>query len=355
VIVPCRYSTGQVGEVQANLPGLLAAERQNTTPFDVEPQGAAVYVHNPAAQPVSPAADDPAVRQLERDTAALTANNPHSGVQGETVVNYQAGAIEQRILHLQTADPQRTPTYTVFPKPDYFFDSANPACTGSTDPQADCVTVNPGFAWNHGYYSPDIDIIWSSFVGPGIAHKGIDGPKPADSPQVKDPDGGGLVPNFSKVGTWADETDVRPTMLYVSGLADDYVMDGRVITEILRGNGRLQQTATLGACYKQLNASVGTFGTDTLLASTAALAGGSSSNDHAFTATTAALTSLADRRDALASLVKQFLDGVEFHGVQPDHKKIGTQLASCRRLLGDAAALAKSTSGRSTGPSATKD
>ena len=39
-------------------------------------------------------------------------------------MNYQAGATEQRILHLETADPQRTPTYTLFPKPDYFFDAA---------------------------------------------------------------------------------------------------------------------------------------------------------------------------------------------------------------------------------------
>jgi hypothetical protein len=355
VTTPCRYSAGQVGEVQTNLPGMLAAERHDTTPFAVEPQGAAVYVTNTAGHPVSPAADNPKVRQLERDTAALTANNPHSGVQGERVVNYQADAIEQRILHMQTADQKRTPTYTVFPKPDYYFDSASPACASSTDPQADCVTVNSGYAWNHGYYSPDVDITWSSFVGPGITHKGIDGPTPVNSPAVKDPNGGGLVPNFSKVGTWVDETDVRPTMLYVSGLADDYVMDGRVITEILRGNSPVQETAQLGACYKQLNASVGTFGTDTLLASTAAMARGSSSNDHTFTATTAHLTSLAKRRDALATDVKQLLDGVEFHGVQPNQKRIDVQLASCRRLLGDAAALAQSTSGRSTGPSATKD
>ena len=48
---------------------------------------------------------------------------------GETVVNHQAGATEQRILHLETADPQRTLTFT--------------PC----------------------YYSPDIDITWSAFAG----------------------------------------------------------------------------------------------------------------------------------------------------------------------------------------------
>jgi hypothetical protein len=349
VTTPCRYGAGQVGEVQANLPGMLAAEKNNHTPFVVEPQGASIYVTNPAAQPVSPPGTDPAVRQLERDTAALTANNPHSGVQGETLVNYQAGDVEQRILHMQTADPQRTPTYTVFPKPDYYFDNANPPCTNPPTPQAPCVTVNSGFAWNHGYYSPDIAITWSSFVGPGIAKHGVDGPKPADSPAVKDPTGGGLVPDFSKVGTWADEADVRPTMLSVVGLTDDYVMDGRVITQVLNGNGQLGQTADLGACYKQLNASVGTFGTDTLLASTAALASGSGGNDSTFTNTNTALGSLADRRDALATDIKNNLDGVEFHGAHPDNRAISAQLDSCRKLIGDAAALAQSTSGRSTG------
>lgn len=185
---------------------------------------------------------------------------------------------------MQTADPQRTPTYTVFPKPDYCFDQSKPDCATSPT-QTSCVTVNPGYAWNHGYYSPDIDIAWSSFVGPGTADNGIDGPKPADSPAVKDPNGGGLVPDLSKVGPWADETDVSPTMLSAVGLSDDYVMDGRVITEVLHGNGQLKQTADLGACYKQLNASVGTFGTDTLLASTAALKS-SIPNDQTFVDTT---------------------------------------------------------------------
>ena len=340
VIVPCRYAKGQVGEVQANLPGLLQAERSNTTPFDVEPQGAAIYVNNPAGKPVSPPADDPAVRQLERDTAALKANNPQSGVNGETVVNYQAGATEQRILHLQTADPQRTPTYTLFPKPDYYFDAKNPACATSANPAADCVTVNSAFAWNHGYYSPDIDITWSSFAGPGVKRLGVDGPQPKNSPAVKDPNGGGLVPAFSTRGTWADETDVRPTMLHLVGLGDDYVMDGRVITEILRWAGDLRGIAVLGQCYKQVNASVGWFGTDTLVASTRALASGSAAADTVFRATEAKLASLADRRDALAQTVKEQLDAVEFHGARLDRRTVAAELVACGGLLYEAHRLA---------------
>jgi hypothetical protein len=340
VTTPCRYAHNQVGEVQANLPALLSKERGNTTAFDVEPQGAAVYVHNTAGHPVSPANDDPSVRQLERDTAAITANNPHSGVSGEKVVNYQAGSTEQRILHLQTADPQRTPTYTLFPKPDYFFDAAAPNCSASTNAAADCVAVNSRFAWNHGYYSPDIDITWSSFTGPGVRASGIDGPRPANSPAVQDPNGGGSVPAFSKVGTWADETDVRPTMLHLLGLTDDYVMDGRVLTQILKGDGKLMQTDRLGGCYKQLNASVGTFGTDTLVASTKALASGSASDDSAYLTSEAKLSSLADRRDALATSIKNALDGVEFHGANVQHSTLSGQLAGCTALLNEAATLA---------------
>jgi hypothetical protein len=353
VTVPCRYAHNQVGELQANLPSLLSKERSNTTAFDVEPQGAAIYVHN------NPPAGDPAVRQLERDTAAITANNPYSGQQGERIVNYQAGSIEQRILHLQSADPLRTPTYTLFPKPDYFFDPASPNCSNSTNPAADCVAVNHGFAYNHGYYSPDIDITWNAFAGPGVKAGGVDGPSPAQSPGVAAPNGGGLVPAFSTKGTWADETDVRPTMLSLLGLTDDYVMDGRVITEVLQHPGGLQKTAALAACYKQLNASVGTFGSDTLQASTAALASGSASDDSLYTATAASLLSLAGSRDTLATTIKNELDGAEFHGSTPSNSTVKQQLGDCQQLLGQAAALARSTSNgpaaHQPGPAVTKE
>ena len=338
VTTPCRYAHNQIGEVQANLPALLQLERGNTTPFDVEPQGAAIYVHSTG--PVSPPANDPGVRQLERDTAAITANNPHSGVTGEKIVNYQAGATEQRILHLETADPQRTPTFTVFPKPDYYFDPAVPACAGSATPAADCVAVNSKFAWNHGYYSPDIDITWSSFAGPGVRQAGVDGPSPAHSPAVADPNGGGLVPAFSTKGTWADETDVRPTLLHLAGLTDDYVMDGRVISQILSHQGNLNRVKALAGCYKQLNASVGRFGTDTLVASTRALASGSSADDSAYITTNAALATLGAHRDMLASKIKNELDQVEFHGAGINPHVAQSQLASCRALIRVAAGLA---------------
>ncbi|MDX6201380.1 MAG: hypothetical protein QOJ83_880, partial [Frankiales bacterium] len=147
-------------------------------------------------------------------------------------------------------------------------------------------------------------------------------------------------PAYSTKGTWADETDIRPTMLRLAGLADDYVMDGRVITEILSHDGDLGRVATLGGCYKQLNASVGAFGTDTLVASTRALAGGSAADDSAYTATDAALSSLGDRRDALASTIKGELDQAEFHDAELSGRVVSRQLDSCQALLAQASALA---------------
>ncbi|HXK21760.1 MAG TPA: hypothetical protein VMS55_03690, partial [Myxococcota bacterium] len=258
-VVPCSYAAGQIGELSANLPGLVATQFANTTPFDVEPQGASIYVRG------QPGPTDPAVRQLERDVAHVTADNPYNGTTGESIVNYQAGQLEQRILHLETADPLRTPTFSVFPKGDYFFSQGPPNCV------APCVSIFSRFAWDHGYYSPNIDITWTGMVGPNVSPRGLDGPDPLHGAAVLDPTGNSTVPAFSNTGTWADETDIRPTMLSLLGLKDDYQTDGRVITEILDEVPlALHGTESLAACYKQLNGGVGEFATNTLLAESAA-------------------------------------------------------------------------------------
>jgi hypothetical protein len=325
VTTPCNYATGQIGELAANIKGLLSTTASSTTPFDVEPQGAAIYVHG------QPAANDPAVRQLERDTAAMTGNNPFSGVNGEKITKYQAGALEQRVLHLQTADPLRTPTYTLFPMPDYFFGTS-----GAN------VAVNPAFAWDHGYYSPNIDITWAGVAGPGVAVKGVDGPQPADGNEPHDPNSLNTVPDASKVGTWVEETDLRPTLLHLVGLHDDYQTDGRVISQVLADPSRsLTASEKLAAAYQQLNSSVGAFATDTLLADSAALASGSAADDSAYQIEQARLRRLADARDALAGRLKVLLsraaDG------QPPPPALGTAgLAAANALLGQAHQLAES-------------
>ena len=321
VSVPCNYAAGQIGELSANLPGLLATQFNDTTPFDVEPQGAAVYVRG------QPGPTDPAVRQLERDTAHITADNPYSGTTAENIVNYQAGALEQRILHLETADPLRTPTFTVFPKGDYFFGQGPQNCS------APCVSIFSRFAWDHGYYSPDIDITWTGIVGPNVAARGVDGPDPMHGPAVLDPGGNGTVPAFSNTGTWADETDIRPTMLSLVGLEDDYQTDGRVITQVLSSVPRaLRGTENLGACYKQLNGGVGEFATNTLLAESAALASGTSSDDSKYANTEKLLSTLSKLRDPLAQQIKTTLSKAAFDQVAPG-PVAPIQLLACRLVV----------------------
>ena len=71
--------------------------------------------------------------------------------------------------------------------------------------------------------------------------------------------------------------------------------------------------ASLGACYKQLNSSVGQFGNFTLQASTAAVES-STLGDAEFRTVNAALTGLERFRDALALRVKGELEAAAFCG-----------------------------------------
>jgi hypothetical protein len=323
VNTPCNYPTGTIGELQANIKGLLAGTPSASTQFDIEPQGASLYVHG------QPAANDPTVRQLERDTAAMTADDPYSGVTGEKITRYQAGALEQRVLHIQTADPLRTPTYTLFPKPDYFFSTS-----GAN------VSINSSFAYDHGYYSPNIDVTWAAMAGPGVAVRGVDGPDPSQGNQPHDPESTKTVPEASTQGTWVEEASIRPTMLYLLGLKDDYQRDGHVITQALSSvPSPLATVADLATGYDQINSSVGPFGTDTLIADSKALASGSASDDSAFTAEQQTLLTLANDRDRFAALIKSTL-GKAANGTTPTRGEIQSGLSHVKELLGRAQRLA---------------
>jgi len=325
VNIACHYAVGQVGELAANIKGLLSTTASAGTQYDVDAQGASIYAHG------QPAANDPTVRQLERDTGAMTANNPYSGKQNEKIAQYQAGALEQRVLHMQTADTLRTPTYSIFPVPDYFFGT-----TGAN------VAINSGFAYDHGYYSPNIDVTWAAFTGPGVAVRGVDGPQPVDGNQPQDPNSTKTVPEASTQGTWVEEADIRPTLLHLVGLSDDYQSDGHVITQALTSvPPALQATEDLAAGYDQINSSVGQLATDTLIADTKALASGSSSDDSAFATEQATLQQLADDRDQAAQKIKDTLSAAAA-GTTPNRGQITSGLAQVRELLRRADQLAAS-------------
>ena len=233
---------------------------------------------------------------------------------------------------MQTNDPLRTPTYSIFPMPDYFFSTS-----GAN------VQFNNGFAYDHGYYSPNIDITWAAIVGPGAAVNGVDGPGPTGGNESHDPNSTHTVPEASTQGTWIEEADLRPTLLHLVGLTDDYQTDGQVITQALAApSSTLRQVAELGALYRQVNSSVGAFATDTLIADSKALASGSASDDSAYTTEQTALLSMADHRDRVAALMKATLARAA-QGTAPGHGELQSELSQGRALLKQAAQLAAHT------------
>jgi hypothetical protein len=233
---------------------------------------------------------------------------------------------------MQTADPLRMPTYSLFPKPDYFFSTSGPN-----------VSIFSNFAYDHGYYSPNIDVTWVGFAGKGVAANGVDGPGPAQGNQPSDPESHNTVPEASKVGTWVEETDIRPTMLNLVGLKDDYQSDGHVISQALKTvPGPLKAVQELAAGYDQINSSVAQFATDTLIADSKALASGSTVSDSVYTTEQQTLAQLADDRDAAAATIKQLLSDAAA-GKTPNHAQLTSALAQISDLLDRAHHLATST------------
>jgi hypothetical protein len=330
VNVPCTYPAGSFGELAGNITGLLATEKNDTTPFSLESDTAPeFYVTG------DPGPNDAKVRTLERDVAGLTASNPYAGGT-QKITNFIADPAEMAILHMVNADPARTPTFALFAKPDYFFSPGSATC-----PAAGCVTQNTGFAWDHGDYAAEINTNYAAFAGPGVKHLGLDGQAPNAGPSSAGPNSGQTeVVNSGTTGTWMDETDLRPTLMYLTGLKDDYEHDGRVVTQILAAPNRALAApgvAALGACYKQLNSSVGQFGAFTMAASTAAVES-STTADTEYKTVNAALTGLDHLRDALALRVKGELEAAAF-GDQPVIAAAG-QTAACQGIISAAGALA---------------
>jgi len=223
---------------------------------------------------------------------------------------------------MQTRDPLRTPTYTLFPKPDYFFSTSGPN-----------VSINNGFAYDHGYYSPNIDVTWVGIAGKGVKVNGVDGPSPSQGNQPSDLESTNTVPQASRVGTWVEEADIRPTMLYLAGLNDDYQSDGHVITQALATvPPALTATQELAAGYDQIESSVGQFGTDTLIADTKALASGSSGDDSAYAAEQSTLVQLADDLNTAVAKIKKVLSEAAA-GNAPNHGQVTSGLSLVREIL----------------------
>jgi hypothetical protein len=233
----------------------------------------------------------PATRVLERTTAGLSIVSPYSG-QTESVAHYVADRNQMGLLHMNTADPLRTPTFIVFTTPEIALTVDSATCTGQA-----CVGIDNTEVWVHGNIAPEINGDWLGIVGPGVKKAGI------------------------QDGAWSDHTDVRPTMLAVLGLTDDYEHQGRVLSEFLEEPAKAPsarqaagQLEALGDVYKQLNAPVGEFALATLRATTAVAARGSTADDHVYADAVAALADLGQRRDDVSSRIGRLLDEAWFHG-----------------------------------------
>jgi hypothetical protein len=288
----CSYSIKS--EVNVNLPGLLATQAGNTTPFAIHSDPApALWVTG------NPSRTDPTVRQLTRDIAGLSFTNPLTGAT-EKVAYQLADPVEEKILHFVSADAARTPTLTAFSGEDSYITGGAANCSKP------CVFTSQGFAYNHGGIWPDMQDIFSAYVGPGVSARGVDS------------------------HTWTDQVDARPTLLALTGLHDDYAVDGRVLTEILNPkalpaslNHNRAELLKLGQLYKQITAADGKFAEDTLAISTKALTSGSAADDRTYQRLESVLIWLDNARDRLSQQISAALLGAAF-----DHRSLSRKDAA---------------------------
>jgi hypothetical protein len=231
----------------------------------------------------------------------------------------------------------------MFANPDYYLNSGSTNCTASGLGGSSCTYQTTGYAWDHGDYAAEIDTNYVGFVGPGVKSLGLDGPAANAGTTSSGPDSGLItVAEDHFPGPWVDETDIRPTIMYLTGLRDDYEHDGRVITQILTDPNsalRAPGVTALGECYKQLNSSVGTFAADTLTASTNAIES-NSTGDSVYLSVDSQLKGLEYARDHVAGQIKGDLEAAAFAG-RHVHDVSGL-LGACQGLIYRAHQLASS-------------
>ena len=80
------------------------------------------------------------MRELERDSFGLNWLNPYTGVVQTDITQALADPVQEQTLHMITADPMRTPTFTLFADPNWFFFATGrvPCAT-----PGDCATIPP--------------------------------------------------------------------------------------------------------------------------------------------------------------------------------------------------------------------
>jgi hypothetical protein len=291
----------QIGEVNVKMQSITPA---GSPAYSVHADDApTVYVNG------NPTRTDPAVRNLERAFANTTLVDPYQGGTAVPIAQRFADSVEEQTLHMVNADPKRTPTFTMFGNADFFFTTGSVFCGAN-------VCVDPKFAWNHGDFQNEIANTWLGIVGPGVQRLGVNN------------------------DIWADHTDTRPTMLAALGLTESYEMDGRAITQVLgdRGEGNGRTTSALGDVYKQLNAPFGSFGVDTLTASTKAI---TSTDELTYDRIETAIANLTFERNELAGAIRGALNDAA-GGDDIDPSQARAWMRQAQSLIDQAHALATS-------------
>src|SRR3989440_5422776 len=119
VTTPCTYN--RVGEINGDLRRMVYTQFGDSTVYSVHSDDApTVYVNGTSSQPLRDQTD-PVVRNLERESGQLNWLNPYTGQVENNIMVGLADHTEMKTLHMVTADPFRTPTFTPFADPDWFF------------------------------------------------------------------------------------------------------------------------------------------------------------------------------------------------------------------------------------------
>lgn len=311
--VPCTYA--RKGEIDADLSEVYFAEFANSTPFSVHSDDAAnFYVNGNMAQTST------AVRTLEQQASQMQGFDDDAGTNGVTnnVAQALADKTEEQLLHMLSHDPARSPDFTLFANPDYFLSASShhaTACAPVSNVAGGCFAFpGPDFVWNHGDFQNQITHTWLGMVGPGVQQDG----------------------EFGAV--FSDHTDIRPTILTLTGLKDDYAHDGRVLFEVLANNVLPQSLkahndtlSQLAEAYKQINAPRGELGRRTLIRmSTPALA---SSDPNVYGNLEGELGSLTARRNALAAQMIAMLEAAAFNNQAIDQQQAKNLIDQANGLL----------------------
>ena len=297
--------SNQIGEVNLNIKAKLPA---GTPSFSVHRDSAPTFYVNG-----DPARTDATLRTMERNVAGLQAIDPYVSSSPTDVFVQMADKVEEKTLHMLNSDRARDPSFTAFGDPNYFITDAGPSC-GSNP----CIDYH--FAWSHGDVQPVIATTWLGIVGPGVNNGGIDSE------------------------TWTDHANVRPTMLSLVGLKDDYIHDGRVLFETLETKATPQALIAhretvrrLSDIYEQVNAPFGQFAMDTLTASTRAI---KSTSESVYNSIETSIENLTTERDALAFQIKTALNAAAFDDQALNEQQAKAWIKQAQSLLDRAKALA---------------